>query len=229
MKILHLADLHARPHWLDWISAHVGDFDLICLAGDLLDLLAAAGPRTPASSKPSDMVRLLRPDPRPGLLRQVQTVSAWLISLPTPTVVCSGNHDWWPHAKDRTDESAAAGWLRALCGKGNVLAVDGGSAEIGGLKVFSLGWNQTTEWPDGTDVVVCHGPPPSTPVAGTDAGLGLGPDQVDLWQELWARPPRFFLCGHMAQLVLVPAGRTTDAVAQPGVRSFRGSAQPLDY
>ena len=197
MKILHLADLHARPHWLDWVSAHAGEFDLICLAGDLLDLLAVEGPRTPVSSKPSDMVRLLRPDPRPALLRQTQMVSAWLESLPTPTVVCSGNHDWWPPAKDRADESSAAGWLRTLSGKGNVVAVDGGSAEFGGLRIFSLGWDQPSEWPDGTDVVVCHGPPPSTPVAGTDPGLGQGPDQADLWQELWARPPQFFLCGHI--------------------------------
>jgi hypothetical protein len=32
------ADLHFRLHWFRWLIEQAPDFDLVCIAGDLLDL-----------------------------------------------------------------------------------------------------------------------------------------------------------------------------------------------
>jgi Icc-related predicted phosphoesterase len=36
MKILITADLHYREHWLRWLLSRAANYDLICIAGDLL-------------------------------------------------------------------------------------------------------------------------------------------------------------------------------------------------
>ena len=172
MKILHVSDLHNRPQWCDWVSANAGNYDLLCLSGDLQDAFSNVGMHT-----------------------QARSISRWLLQLPTPTVVCTGNHDWWPEDDRCRDVYAAGGWLRMLAGKGNIVAVDGDAAEIGGMKIAAIGWNQPPEWPDGTDVVVCHAPPASMPVAGNELGCDHG--EQETWHALWETPARFFLCGHI--------------------------------
>jgi hypothetical protein len=42
MKILITADLHFREHWFRWLFEQAPDFDLVCIAGDLLDMFAPA-------------------------------------------------------------------------------------------------------------------------------------------------------------------------------------------
>ena len=174
MKILHVADLHARRPWLDWVSSHAKDFDLICIAGDLQDAFGDE-----------------------GMHKQARWLSTWLVALPVPTIVCTGNHDWWQKDRRALDVYAEGGWLRMLERKGQIVATDGGTAAVAGLTIASIGWNQPADWPDQTDIVVCHAPPPATPVAGVDLVLRCAPEQSDLWQALRATPPRFYLCGHI--------------------------------
>jgi hypothetical protein len=38
IKLLLTADLHFRVHWFHWLIEEVPDFDLVCIAGDLLDI-----------------------------------------------------------------------------------------------------------------------------------------------------------------------------------------------
>jgi Icc-related predicted phosphoesterase len=38
MRLLLTADLHFRLHWFRWLIEQAPDFDLICIAGDLLDM-----------------------------------------------------------------------------------------------------------------------------------------------------------------------------------------------
>lgn len=38
MRIFLSADLHYREHWFRWLLAQAKDYDLICLARDLLDM-----------------------------------------------------------------------------------------------------------------------------------------------------------------------------------------------
>src|SRR5271165_2309188 len=38
MKLLISADLHFRLQWFRWLIEQAPDFDLVCIAGDLLDM-----------------------------------------------------------------------------------------------------------------------------------------------------------------------------------------------
>ena len=71
MKILITADLHYREHWFRLLERS-RDYDLICIAGDLLDMFNA--------------------EPR---IMQARTVSRWIRELAkvTRVAICSGNHD----------------------------------------------------------------------------------------------------------------------------------------
>jgi predicted phosphodiesterase len=70
MKILHLSDLYLNNAWFAWASAAADQYDLVCVAGDLLDMF---------SKKP----------PLHGML----LVKEWADSFPGKLALCSGNHD----------------------------------------------------------------------------------------------------------------------------------------
>ena len=72
MKILITADLHYRKHWFRWLIKKGPKYDLICIAGDLLDMFKTES-RT----------------------EQAREVSRWIRELAkvTKVAVCSGNHD----------------------------------------------------------------------------------------------------------------------------------------
>ena len=38
MKLLLTADLHYRLHWFRWLIEQAPSYDLVCIAGDLLDM-----------------------------------------------------------------------------------------------------------------------------------------------------------------------------------------------
>jgi Icc-related predicted phosphoesterase len=40
MKILLTADLHCNLAWLDWLETKAPGFDLVCIAGDLLEIFS---------------------------------------------------------------------------------------------------------------------------------------------------------------------------------------------
>ncbi len=170
-RILHVADIHARQPWMDWIMGHAPGFDLLCIAGDLQDAFAPAGMHAQAKA--------LRP---------------WLLQLPIPTIVCTGNHDWWPEDERARDVYAEGGWIRMLAGKGRIVAVDGYVGNIEPLSLAVVGWNQPPVWRAGTDIVVCHSPP---------AGV-IGPDseehgsrEAEIRSAILVNPPRLYLCGHI--------------------------------
>jgi Icc-related predicted phosphoesterase len=72
MQILITADLHYREHWFRWLITQAGDYDLICIAGDLLDMF---------KGEPKAV--------------QVRQVSRWIRELAklSRVAICSGNHD----------------------------------------------------------------------------------------------------------------------------------------
>lgn len=70
MKILHVSDLHSNLHWFDWIRRVAVSYDLVCIAGDLLN-----------ASRPDTMAD------------QIQEVSAAIARISTRVAICSGNHD----------------------------------------------------------------------------------------------------------------------------------------
>jgi predicted MPP superfamily phosphohydrolase len=72
MKILLTADLHFRIDWFRWLIAQAPSYDLVCLAGDVLDMFD---------------VKLTKEQ-----AREVSILIRELADI-VPVAICSGNHD----------------------------------------------------------------------------------------------------------------------------------------
>src|SRR4029077_1362896 len=99
MRALLVSDLHYTLKQLDWVTAVAGDFDLVVVAGDCLDI---------ASNVPPDA--------------QIAVVLEYLsrMAAKTNVVACSGNHDL--NTRNDLGERAAQ-WLDGARGAG--VFVDG--------------------------------------------------------------------------------------------------------
>src|SRR5271165_7007035 len=78
VKLLLTADLHFRKPWFEWLLRVTGHYDMVCIAGDLLDMF--------------------HPD---GVVPQLIYIYEWmqmLAKLEVPIALCSGKHDRWLHA-----------------------------------------------------------------------------------------------------------------------------------
>jgi predicted MPP superfamily phosphohydrolase len=72
MKLLLTADLRFRLHWFHWLIEQAPGFDLVCIAGDLLDMFKS--------------------ETRMEQAREITRLVRQLADL-VPVAVCSGNHD----------------------------------------------------------------------------------------------------------------------------------------
>jgi predicted MPP superfamily phosphohydrolase len=72
MRLLLTADLHFRLHWFRWLIEQAPNFDLICIAGDLLDMFKS--------------------ETRMEQAREFRTLVKELADI-VPVAICSGNHD----------------------------------------------------------------------------------------------------------------------------------------
>jgi Calcineurin-like phosphoesterase len=108
VKLLLTADFHFRKPWYEWLLYVTGQYDMVCVAGDLLDMF--------------------HPD---GVVPQLVYIYEWmqmLTKLGVPIALCSGNHDLpgnqpilVPGVSIRKDKLAVLGeyakhdrWLHAL-------------------------------------------------------------------------------------------------------------------
>lgn len=114
MRILAVSDLHFGLNQFDWVVQQADGYDLVIIAGDLLDI---AG-HLDLDSQITVVVRYLR-----------------AISGNTRLLVCSGNHDG--DEKNETQEYVAR-WLQRVRATG--LVVDGGTVELGGVKMSVCPW-----------------------------------------------------------------------------------------
>ena len=96
MRILLVSDLHYTLKQLDWVVSVAGDYDLVVVAGDLLDIAS-----------------IVEPD------AQIAVVLEYLarMAAKTTVVACSGNHDL--NARNELGERAAR-WLDAARESGRV-------------------------------------------------------------------------------------------------------------
>jgi uncharacterized protein len=72
MKLLLTADLHFRIDWFRWLIEQAPRYDLVCIAGDLLDMFEVESTKEQA--------------------REVGRLIRELADI-VPVAVCSGNHD----------------------------------------------------------------------------------------------------------------------------------------
>jgi DNA repair exonuclease SbcCD nuclease subunit len=110
MKILITADLHYRGHWFRWLAEQGGNYDLVFIAGDLLDMFH----RVPK-------------------IEQAREVTGWLRELAkvTRVAVSSGNHD--DAGRQVTiDRAPAYEWLVAL-GREPKVITDGATDTVNDL------------------------------------------------------------------------------------------------
>src|SRR5690242_20725231 len=99
MRMLLVSDLHYTLPQLDWVLEHADDYDVVVLAGDLLDIASAVAPDA-----------------------QIAVALEYLerIAAKTALIAASGNHDL-----DRRDAGGerVPGWLAAARERG--VTVDG--------------------------------------------------------------------------------------------------------
>lgn len=129
MKALLLSDLHCDPAKLDWVAEHAGAFDVVAVAGDLLNIFSSVDPS-----------------------EQQETVLRWkkrILAAGSSLVWCSGNHDFF-HGEDSPIVRASPDWMtgsdRNFVGDG---ATELLTTKSGTLAVTTIPWPVT-----GADVSV---------------------------------------------------------------------------
>jgi len=147
MKILAVSDLHFALGQFDWVVAQAARYDLVIIAGDLLDIAGHL-----------------------DLDSQITVITKYLraIGAKTRLVVSSGNHDG--DEKNGANEFVAR-WLHRVRAEG--LVVDGAGTDVGRLRVSVCPWwdgpatresmqaflRQEAERAPGTWLWVHHAPP----------------------------------------------------------------------
>jgi Icc-related predicted phosphoesterase len=187
MQILVVSDLHYTLKQLDWVATSAPEYDLVVLAGDLLD-----------------MASIVAPD------AQIAVVLEYLarMSERTRLVVCSGNHDL--DDVNALDERAAM-WLARAAALG--VAVDG--AHLDDPDVFvtvcaywdgprsreqvgeQLAADAALVRADGGTrpwIWAYHAPPDESPTSWTGS-RHYGDDALNAWIGEYA--PDIVLCGHV--------------------------------
>lgn len=212
MRILLVSDLHYTLPQLDWLVAVAPRFDLVVIAGDLLDISATV----PLNAQAVVVLRYL------DLIRDATTL-----------VVGSGNHDLT--GPDAAGEQAAL-WLAAARAGG--LHCEGSSLRLGDTLVSVCPWwdgpqgRAAVEAQLATDALsrgarwiwVYHWPPDGSPTCWTgkrhygdrDVGDWIARYQPDLVLTGHVHEPPFKATGHWAERIghswVFNAGRQTGPV-----------------
>jgi Icc-related predicted phosphoesterase len=209
MRILAIADLHYALRQFDWVGEHVENFDLLVLAGDLLDL---------GSAVDLDVQEVVVEKYLRKFARQRMLLSS------------SGNHDI---QELLAEGERAASWMESL--KSPKLKPDYESYQSGDILFTVCPWwdgpdtRARTEQclmadaakPKKTWIWLHHNPPLGTPVAWT--GREDGGDPVALeWIQLYQ--PDFVFSGHIHNAPFYAAGSWHTRIGKSVV--FNAGKQP---
>ncbi len=209
MKILSVADLHYTLKQWDWVKQVAGEFDLVIIPGDLLDIVSAV-----------------------SIDVQILVLRKYLKRLPkdVPVLISSGNHDG--DVRNEAGESSAA-WLKEAKNLGCICA-DGDSYEKDGTLFTICPWwdgeeskaevaaqlerdaaKQKQQW-----VWVYHAPPTGSPLA-WDGKHEYGDDALPGWIEQYQ--PDIVLGGHIHHAPFTKNGTWFDRMGE--TRLFNAGKQ----
>jgi Icc-related predicted phosphoesterase len=198
MRILLVSDLHYNLKQFDWVVANAGDFDVVVLAGDHLDI---------RSYVEADA--------------QIAVVLEYFRRIATKSIVvaCSGNHDL--NAQNGAGERAAV-WLEAASGP--MVHVDGASVTDDDAHITVCPWWDGPRTRESVDaflaaeaaravgrrwVWVYHAPPDASPTSWTGQRY-YGDSDLNVWIE--QHKPALVLCGHVHESPFVDGGGWADRV-----------------
>jgi predicted phosphodiesterase len=187
MKIFITADLHYRERWFWRLLSQAADYDLVCIAGDLLDMF--------------------REEPR---MVQAREVSRWIRELAKVTwvAICSGNHDNAGRQVSQ-DRAPVYDWLVSL-GREPKLITDGVTHVLDDLIVTTVPYHcskeQKSVWLDrgaimrrqrgGPWLVLHHIPPIAYP--------GYTKEEAEAAELLRSYRPEYFISGHSHEFPYFP-------------------------
>jgi len=198
MQILLVSDLHYTLKQLDWVSSIAGEFDLVVLAGDHLDISS-----------------IVEPD------AQIAVVLEYLSRMAAKTAVaaCSGNHDL--DGRNEHGELSAR-WLEA--GRAGGVLVDGTRLETERELVTVCAWwdgPRTRELVgrqlaadaelvgDRRWIWVYHAPPDASPTSWTGK-RHYGDEDLGAWIK--EHQPALVMCGHVHESPLKADGSWIDRI-----------------
>lgn len=197
MRILCISDLHYSLKQLDWLGANHARYDLVVIAGDIMELGSYVDSDTQAAVVEQYFRKICRH---------------------VPLVVCSGNHD----LVDEGDGTRSANWLADLAVPG--LVVDGGRYEDDGVRILSFPWWETVAerervgaWlesqhrpEDRRPVLWVHHAPPRGARTSWNGKRDLGDDTVLAWIETYR--PTLVLSGHVHNAPYYAEGSWIDRI-----------------
>jgi Calcineurin-like phosphoesterase len=179
MRLLLTADLHFHIHWFHWLIQQAPDFDLVCIAGDLLDMF--------------------RSETRMEQAREIRTLVRELANI-VPVAICSGNHDNAGRLVSH-DRASLYEWFIDLGTHRNIMT-DGSTRKLEDLIVTAIPYHCSRQeksiWLDrgstirrqtGIPWIVLHHVPAKT-------GLGVSGEESEAAELLETYWPDYFVSGH---------------------------------
>lgn len=197
MRLLLVSDLHYSLPLFDWVVEVAGDFDVVVMAGDHLDLASLVDGRAQAAVVKKYFER---------------------IQAKTRLLICSGNHDL--DSRNAAGEKMAK-WLLGSRNKG-VLS-DGESLAIDGTLFTMCAWwdGPVTQAGIGEQLAkaakerrerwiwIYHAPPASSPVAWAGQ-RSYGDEALRKWIETYQ--PDIVMSGHVHEAPYVADGSWVDRI-----------------
>lgn len=211
MRCLVVADIHYSLRQFDWLVGEAPHFDLVVIAGDLLEIASTVDRRA-----------------------QIVVVRAYLekLSALTRVIVCSGNHDL--DASHTSGEKRAA-WMDEV-GLSEI-GVDGQAMRIGDTLVTICAWWDGPATKDEIAALlardaaiekdhwiwVYHAPPADSPVSWAGS-RHFGDRDLVAWIEEFG--PDIVFSGHVHQSPFIAEGSWVDRIGDTWV--FNTGRQPGD-
>jgi Icc-related predicted phosphoesterase len=203
MRLLLVSDLHYSLKQLDWVTASAAEFDLIVIAGDLLDIRSYVEPDAQIAVALEYLARM---------------------AAKTQVIACSGNHDL--NAENDVGERAAV-WLERAHDAGVI--VDGMHVATEDVFISVCPWwdgpltrerfdaalaSEARLVRDRLWIWVYHAPPDNSPTSWTGKRY-YGDQELTKWIE--RHTPGVVLCGHVHESPFVEAGSWVDRIGSTWV------------